>query len=63
MGVAVPWRDLCDLPPSSRGLVGIIAALHLLQKVGKEAHMRRTLTHLHGRPDEWLDEVLSLIHI
>eukprot|EP00975_Prorocentrum_lima_P067655 12916143-Prorocentrum_lima.AAC.1 len=57
MGLVIPWSVLCDLPPGGVALRGDIGAMNLLRVVNKEPHMRRTLMHLHVRPDEWLDEV------
>eukprot|EP00975_Prorocentrum_lima_P060431 12673933-Prorocentrum_lima.AAC.1 len=56
MGLAVPWDVVQALPPGGLDLTGDIAALNLLQLVGKEGHLRRTLRELGVRADEWFND-------
>eukprot|EP00975_Prorocentrum_lima_P045403 9506757-Prorocentrum_lima.AAC.1 len=46
MGLAVPWDVVQAVPPGGLNMTADIAALNLLQLVGKEGHLRRTLREL-----------------
>eukprot|EP00975_Prorocentrum_lima_P014737 3126412-Prorocentrum_lima.AAC.1 len=62
MGLAVPWDAVQALPPGGLRMTAEIVPLNLLQLVGKEAHLRRTLRELRVRAHQWFNAV-SYTHL